>query len=139
MFFFVAALCTLFGVMHSPLPGSPLFLPWQLAEESQRFVYQFALGYALVAAMLLVWGLVGEQQQPELTAPGRRVDDARGVPGPGLVPAKGELEQLFDHLAAFDELQRLVLVGEVFVVRGSMPRMWQKVHEQIGHADRADR
>jgi AGZA family xanthine/uracil permease-like MFS transporter len=60
-FFFVAAICTLFGVMHSPLPGSPLFLPWQLAEESQRFVYQFALGYLLTAGMLMVWGLLNKQ------------------------------------------------------------------------------
>ena len=62
-FFLVAALFTIFGVMHSPLPGSPLFLPWQLAEEAQRFVYQFALGYLLVAALLLVWGLLS---RPEL-------------------------------------------------------------------------
>jgi AGZA family xanthine/uracil permease-like MFS transporter len=58
LLFLVAALCTLFGVMHSPLPGSPLYLPWQLAEQSQRFVYQFSLGYLLVAALLLVWGLL---------------------------------------------------------------------------------
>ena len=68
-FFFVAAGCTLFGVMHSPLPGSPLFLPWQLAEESQRFVYQFGLGYALVGAMLLVWGLLCQQPVDEAPSP----------------------------------------------------------------------
>jgi len=56
--FLLAGLCTFFGVMHSPLPGGPLFLPWQLAESSQRFVYQFALGYLLVAALLFAWGLL---------------------------------------------------------------------------------
>jgi adenine/guanine/hypoxanthine permease len=61
-FFLLAGLCALFGVMHSPLPGSPLFLPWQLAESSQRFVYQFALGYTLVAALLFIWGLMIPRQ-----------------------------------------------------------------------------
>jgi AGZA family xanthine/uracil permease-like MFS transporter len=54
--FFVAALFTLFGVMHSPLPGSPLYLPWQLDADSQHYVYQYVLGYLLTAVLLLAWG-----------------------------------------------------------------------------------
>jgi AGZA family xanthine/uracil permease-like MFS transporter len=54
--FFVAALFTLFGVMHSPLPGSPLYLPWHLDADSQHYVYQYVLGYLLTAVLLLAWG-----------------------------------------------------------------------------------
>jgi AGZA family xanthine/uracil permease-like MFS transporter len=53
------ALCgcfTLFGIMHSPEPGSPLFLPWQLSPASQHFVYPYSLGYFLTALLLLAWG-----------------------------------------------------------------------------------
>jgi AGZA family xanthine/uracil permease-like MFS transporter len=55
VFFVVAAVFTLFGVMHSPAPGSPLFLPWALPLEFQRPVFQFALGYSLVALLLFAW------------------------------------------------------------------------------------
>jgi AGZA family xanthine/uracil permease-like MFS transporter len=55
-FFGLAAGCALFGIIHSPAPGSPLFLPWQLDMEFQRLVYSYALGYTLVAGLLIVWG-----------------------------------------------------------------------------------
>jgi len=68
-FFLLAAISTLFGVMHSPLPGSPLFLPWDLAVASQRFVYQYALGYALVAVLLLAWSLlIRDRSEPPTSA-----------------------------------------------------------------------
>jgi adenine/guanine/hypoxanthine permease len=54
--FLLAAFLTLFGFMHSPSPGSPLFLPWQLTADLQRPVYQYAIGYMLVAALLFAWG-----------------------------------------------------------------------------------
>jgi adenine/guanine/hypoxanthine permease len=57
-FFLLAAVLTLFGVMHSPEPGSPLFLPWQLAPHPQRLVTQFTLGYALAALLFLAWGFL---------------------------------------------------------------------------------
>jgi hypothetical protein len=52
----------LFGVIHSPLPGSPLVLPWRLPENlpataaGQTPVY-FAAGYAVAAALLVLWAL----------------------------------------------------------------------------------
>jgi AGZA family xanthine/uracil permease-like MFS transporter len=55
-FFFLAAGCALFGIIHSPAPGSPLFLPWQLDVVFQRPVYCYALGYLLVATLLVAWG-----------------------------------------------------------------------------------
>jgi len=60
--FVVAAIFTQFGVMHSPEAGSPLFLPWQLSVTSQRRVYQYMLGYLLVAALLFAWGWLLQAQ-----------------------------------------------------------------------------
>jgi AGZA family xanthine/uracil permease-like MFS transporter len=53
--FLLCSVLTLFGIMHSPLPGSPLYLPWQLAEEVQRHVFQYAAGYAAAALLLVAW------------------------------------------------------------------------------------
>jgi AGZA family xanthine/uracil permease-like MFS transporter len=36
-FLMTAAVCSLFGVIHSPLPGSPLMLPWNIPLESVPF------------------------------------------------------------------------------------------------------
>jgi AGZA family xanthine/uracil permease-like MFS transporter len=60
--FLLAAIFTLFGVIHSPLPGSPLFLPIGLPVEVQRPVFQYALGYAIAAALLFVWGFMLRSQ-----------------------------------------------------------------------------
>ena len=49
--FLLSALFSLFGVIHSPLPGAPTFLPWNVAEKTPYFL---AGGY--LAAALLVWG-----------------------------------------------------------------------------------
>ncbi len=53
----IAAGMTLFGIMHSPHPGSPMFVPWQLDETTARLVWPFAAGYLGAAAVLLVWGV----------------------------------------------------------------------------------
>ncbi len=52
----LCAICTQFGVMHSPVPGSPLYFPWQLSAEMQRHVYQYTLGYLSSAVLLFAWG-----------------------------------------------------------------------------------
>ena len=52
------ALCgafSLFGIMHSPIPGSPMYLPWNLTPENQHHVYSFVAGYAAVALVLAAW------------------------------------------------------------------------------------
>jgi AGZA family xanthine/uracil permease-like MFS transporter len=61
--FLVCAVLTLFGLMHSPLPGNRLFLPfgpasWQalvLEPEYRSKVFEFAAGYALAGVMLCLW------------------------------------------------------------------------------------
>ncbi len=54
-----AGLCSLFGVIHSPLPGSPLLLPWNLPElpavAAQQTPLRMAAAYGLAAAVLLLW------------------------------------------------------------------------------------
>jgi AGZA family xanthine/uracil permease-like MFS transporter len=80
-FFLLCAVFTAFGIMHSPLRGSPLFIPWELEADSQRHVVQYVLGYVLVAGLLLAWsGLLKWQgvrpiESDELLVPG---DHANG-------------------------------------------------------------
>jgi AGZA family xanthine/uracil permease-like MFS transporter len=58
--FAVAAACALFGIIHSPLPGSPLVNPLQLPENlpgmaaGQTPVY-LAAAYLAASALLLAW------------------------------------------------------------------------------------
>ncbi|QEF96966.1 hypothetical protein Mal15_09960 [Stieleria maiorica] len=80
--FLVCAVFTLFGLMHSPLEGSRLFLPlgpasWDaivLAAESRSKVFEFAAGYAVVGVMLLVW----RRWIPESDAEPADVNDPSG-------------------------------------------------------------
>lgn len=50
MTFLIAGVASLFGVIHSPLPGGATFLPWNVTDPTP---YATAAGYGLVA--LLVW------------------------------------------------------------------------------------
>nr|WP_235951161.1 hypothetical protein [Crateriforma spongiae] len=65
----VMALCgtlTLFGLMHSPLPGSQLFVPFGpeswgelvLAPQYRSTIYEFVAGYFVAAGMLWGWSLM---------------------------------------------------------------------------------
>ena len=59
-YFAAAGLFTLFGVIHSPLPGGPLVVPWNLpalpaAAAGQTPLYLSA-GYFAVALLLALWG-----------------------------------------------------------------------------------
>ncbi|WP_146457298.1 permease [Rubripirellula tenax] len=59
----LACVLTLFGVMHSPLAGNRLFLPFGpdtwgdivLDAANRKFVLEFAAGYLASAAMLMAW------------------------------------------------------------------------------------
>jgi len=54
----VAALLSLFGVIHSPLEGSPLVLPWQElpGHAAGRTPLNMAAAYSAVAVLLFGWG-----------------------------------------------------------------------------------
>lgn len=51
-FFLAAAVCTLFGVIHSPIDGDQMFLITRLDPDQQQTVISFALGYVIVAGIL---------------------------------------------------------------------------------------
>ena len=53
--FAIAAGFVLVGLMHSPLPGGPVFLPWMLSSGEWAIVLRYAIGYGLVALMLFGW------------------------------------------------------------------------------------
>lgn len=53
-YFAIAGCGTLFGIIHSPLPGSPVFWPWQLAPADGEWVMRFSLGYILAALVLML-------------------------------------------------------------------------------------
>ena len=74
--FLLAAFLTLFGFMHSPEPGSPLFLPWHVSVESARPVWQYATGYFAVALLCGVWGISCRPGNPTSD----RTDDRTTLP-----------------------------------------------------------
>jgi adenine/guanine/hypoxanthine permease len=80
--FLLAGILSQFGVMHSPAGGGAIFLPWQLSVEESRHVYQFMLGYLLVAALLFAWGWLLQSQgvrpieNDEALLPGDHTDAA---------------------------------------------------------------
>ena len=65
VFLAIGGLLVLFGVMHSPLAGDRMFLPWNLWEENgdftdetRRVVLQFAAAYLVMSCLIFVLGLV---------------------------------------------------------------------------------
>jgi adenine/guanine/hypoxanthine permease len=57
VYFLIGAGCTSVGVIHSPLPGNPVFFPWQLEREILlTTTLPYVGGYAAVALLLLLWG-----------------------------------------------------------------------------------
>jgi len=81
IFFFVAAVCALFGIIHSPEPGSPMFLPWNLSKDAVPVVTQYVSGYVVVALLLLVWGVwlrsTGIEPLADNDEPSHYADQAR--------------------------------------------------------------
>ncbi|HEV3024459.1 MAG TPA: hypothetical protein VGX76_18410 [Pirellulales bacterium] len=67
-FFAVGAVASLFGVIHSPLRGSPLAPPWDLPETlpfsaAGQSPATIAASYAVLAALLAVWGVWVKPQE----------------------------------------------------------------------------
>jgi AGZA family xanthine/uracil permease-like MFS transporter len=56
--FAICAAFTAFGIMHSPIAGSPMFLPWQLDDATRHHVVTYLAGYLAVAAVLYAWRAV---------------------------------------------------------------------------------
>jgi adenine/guanine/hypoxanthine permease len=68
----IAAICSLFGIIHSPLRSQPIDFPWnimaRLGEESPqaRFQtpYHWAAGYGFAVAFLLLVDLLPAKKKP---------------------------------------------------------------------------
>jgi len=58
IFAVVMAGCALFGIMHSPEVNGGMFFPWQLEDAIRNIPYRYAIGYMIVAVLLLAWDLV---------------------------------------------------------------------------------
>ncbi len=54
-FALAAAACSFFGVIHSPLSGSPIFWPSTLAAEAMVTPLQYTSGYLCVALLMYGW------------------------------------------------------------------------------------
>jgi AGZA family xanthine/uracil permease-like MFS transporter len=77
VFYFLAALCTLFGVIHSPLPSAPLLFPLAipgvpeslvLPVEHFATVMNWTMGYFIVGCLMLLWDYylkVTDQSAPD--------------------------------------------------------------------------
>ncbi len=65
-YFGTAALCAAFGVIHSPLPGGRLFVPWgaALSADARAATLQYVAGYAVIAVLLVPWDLWQRGRQP---------------------------------------------------------------------------
>ena len=70
----VGGLLVLFGVMHSPLEGDKMFLPWNLWSAdgpfdpaSTRVVLQFAVAYLVMAVLLFLLGLTMGKSTPPIS------------------------------------------------------------------------
>ncbi len=70
--FLLAAILTMFGLIHSPLPGNQLFMPlgpssWGdmvLDDVNRKYVLEFAAGYFASAILLFVWATVTDIGAP---------------------------------------------------------------------------
>jgi AGZA family xanthine/uracil permease-like MFS transporter len=69
-FLSTGALAALFGVIHSPLPGGEMFLPWRLED---RTPLSLCAGYLVFALVLLIFHRAGWRpgRRPEPEAPSR--------------------------------------------------------------------
>jgi AGZA family xanthine/uracil permease-like MFS transporter len=60
----ILAVFTFFGVVHSALPEGSMYLPWTLPDGLARTVaYQFALGYVVLAVLVLLLSLSRESRE----------------------------------------------------------------------------
>jgi adenine/guanine/hypoxanthine permease len=61
----ILAVFSFFGVIHSSSPEGNIYLPWTLAAGLHRAIpYQFALAYAVLAAIVLLLSLSKESKEP---------------------------------------------------------------------------
>ena len=71
IYFALGGMFVLFGVIHSPLAGDQMFLPWQMNdaamfdELSKKVVLEFAVAYLVMAVLMFVLGSVSKSDPIE--------------------------------------------------------------------------
>ena len=57
---FAAGALTLFGIIHSVLPSSGMYVPWAMPDlgGAELMGYRLALGYAVAGTMLILFGII---------------------------------------------------------------------------------
>jgi len=74
-YFAVAAVCSLFGIIHSPLEGGSLLLPWRLPPTLSEHAagqtpFYIATAYAAMALLMVGWqATVRPAAEPQATEP----------------------------------------------------------------------
>jgi AGZA family xanthine/uracil permease-like MFS transporter len=65
LYLLVLSALTFFGVIHSSSADGQMYLPWTLSDPLQRTVpYQFALGYLVLAGLVLALSATKESRVP---------------------------------------------------------------------------
>jgi len=64
IYLFILALLAFFGIIHSASPDGNMYKPWLLTGLAQQVPYQFALGYLVLAVMILLLSLTPESKEP---------------------------------------------------------------------------
>ena len=70
VYFAVAGICSLFGIIHSPFPDERLVIPWNLGEDLPQAAagqtpFVMAASYLVVALMLFSWASLFETAMPQ--------------------------------------------------------------------------
>jgi AGZA family xanthine/uracil permease-like MFS transporter len=60
----IMAALTFFGIIHSASPDGLMYLPGTLDPVAQKIPYQFALAYAVLAAMFFLLAFTRESREP---------------------------------------------------------------------------
>jgi len=69
LYLVIAAVLTVFGVIHSPLPGDKMFLPWDLTDAMNiRVVWELVACYLLMAAILVLTGRFTRDLNPPINS-----------------------------------------------------------------------
>jgi len=55
---------TFFGIIHSAMPDGSMYFPWNLTGLARQIPYQFALAYAVLATLLILFSFTREAKEP---------------------------------------------------------------------------